>query len=266
MKGGTGAYTIIRAIERTDALDLLTDHPRTFGTILALMGPYLQIMGTQIYVRHPEQDALIAFHTDAEPSVHQKPNPENRVNLENPDHFSSQPFLHRTRAIFPAYREATNTRSRQTPSRKPRNRQRRFRLYDEKCESTNHIRRTPCEQQKTAKIVGRTQGKTSFGIMEAVTAPEYAQIQPSGEREGSTREHLVEPLTNYFVGRVTQDVLAGNSRIGVITTAVNRQASRQSRKCRKRQRRFRITQRHVNPPTNLSERLANNRKADWIGI
>ena len=75
-----------------------------------------------------------------------------------------------------------------------------------------------------AKIVGRTQGKTSFGIMEAVTAPEYAQIQPS-EREGSTREHLVEPLTNYFVGRVTQDVLAGNSRIGVITTAVNRQAS-----------------------------------------
>ena len=30
-------------------------------------------------------------------------------------------------------------------------------------------------------------------------------------------------------------------------------------KCRNRQRRFRITQRHVNPPTNLSERLANNR-------
>ena len=31
------------------------------------------------------------------------------------------------------------------------------------------------------------------------------------------------------------------------------------KECRKRQRRFRITQRHVNPPTNLSERLANNR-------
>ena len=76
-----------------------------------------------------------------------------------------------------------------------------------------------------AKIVGRTQGKTSFGIMEAVTAPEYAQIRLSGEEEGSTREHLIEPLTNYFVGRVTQDVLAGNSRIGIITTAVNRQAA-----------------------------------------
>ena len=66
---GKGAYTIIRAIERTDALDLLTDHPRTFGTILSLMGPYLQIMGTQIYVRHPDVDALIGFHTDAGPSL-----------------------------------------------------------------------------------------------------------------------------------------------------------------------------------------------------
>ena len=66
---GKGAYTIIRAIERTDALDPLTDHPHTFGTILSLMGPYLQIMGTQIYVRHPDVDALMGFHTDAGPSL-----------------------------------------------------------------------------------------------------------------------------------------------------------------------------------------------------
>ena len=44
---GKGAYTIIRSIELTDALDPLTDHPHTFGTILSLMGPYLQIMGTK---------------------------------------------------------------------------------------------------------------------------------------------------------------------------------------------------------------------------
>ena len=37
-KFGKGAYTIIRAIEQTDALDPLTDHPNTFGAILALMG------------------------------------------------------------------------------------------------------------------------------------------------------------------------------------------------------------------------------------
>ena len=36
---GRGAFTIIRAIERTAALDVLTDHPNIFGTILALMGP-----------------------------------------------------------------------------------------------------------------------------------------------------------------------------------------------------------------------------------
>lgn len=66
---GKGAYTIIRAIERTDALDPLTDHQQTFGTILSLMGPYLQIMGTQIYVRHPDEEALMGFHTDAGPSL-----------------------------------------------------------------------------------------------------------------------------------------------------------------------------------------------------
>lgn len=81
-----------------------------------------------------------------------------------------------------------------------------------------------------AKIVGRTQGGTSFGIMEAVTAPEYAQIEETGlpariEETGDRREHLIEPLTNYFVGRINQDVLKGNSRVGVITTAVNRQSS-----------------------------------------
>ena len=72
-----------------------------------------------------------------------------------------------------------------------------------------------------AKIVGRTNSNTSFGIMEAVTAPEYAQIQQKDKRS----DYLVEPLTNYFVGRMSQDILAGNSRVGLMTTAVNRQAS-----------------------------------------
>ena len=72
-----------------------------------------------------------------------------------------------------------------------------------------------------AKIVGRTNSNTSFGIMEAVTAREYAQIKEKGKH----RDYLVEPLTNYFVGRVTQDILEGNSRVGLMTTAVNRQAS-----------------------------------------
>ena len=72
-----------------------------------------------------------------------------------------------------------------------------------------------------AKIVGRTNSNTSFGIMEVVTAREYAQVK----EKGKNRDYLVEPLTNYFVGRVTQDILEGNSRVGLMTTAVNRQAS-----------------------------------------
>lgn len=74
---GRGAFTIIRAIERTDALDILTDHPKIFGTILSLMGPYLQIMGTQVYIRHPSDAPLIGFHTDAGPSMQQiHPHPQ----------------------------------------------------------------------------------------------------------------------------------------------------------------------------------------------
>lgn len=76
-----------------------------------------------------------------------------------------------------------------------------------------------------AKIVGRTQGGTSFGIMEAVTAPEYARIHKVVDGKKVQSEHLIEPLTNYFVGRINQDVLKGNSRLGLIATSVNRQNS-----------------------------------------
>ena len=41
------------------------------------MGPYLQIMGTQIYTRHPSDDPLLGFHTDAGPSLQQiHPHPQ----------------------------------------------------------------------------------------------------------------------------------------------------------------------------------------------
>ena len=76
-----------------------------------------------------------------------------------------------------------------------------------------------------AKIVGKTFGNTHFGVMEAVTAPEYAQIEERINGEKIERDFLVEPLTNYYVGRINQDVLKGNSVIGLIMTAVNRQDS-----------------------------------------
>ena len=73
-----------------------------------------------------------------------------------------------------------------------------------------------------AKIVGRTEGGTSFGIMEAVTSPEHAQVEKTVNGKKVQSDHLVEPLTNYFVGRLKQSVLKGNSTVGLIATAVNR--------------------------------------------
>ena len=67
--GPSGSYTIVQAIERTAGLDALIDHPGTFPTIVGLMGPYLQLMGTQIYVRPAGRRADFRWHTDAGPSL-----------------------------------------------------------------------------------------------------------------------------------------------------------------------------------------------------
>ena len=67
----SGSYTIVQAIWRTAGLDDLIDHPGTFPTIMGLMGPYLQLMGTQIYVRPAGREADFRWHTDAGRSLQQ---------------------------------------------------------------------------------------------------------------------------------------------------------------------------------------------------
>jgi hypothetical protein len=70
-----------------------------------------------------------------------------------------------------------------------------------------------------AKLSGRTRSGWSLGILDAVTAGEDARyIDGSGARVTSP----VEPLTNYFVGRVRKDLRGGNSTVGLIGTAVSR--------------------------------------------
>lgn len=68
------------------------------------------------------------------------------------------------------------------------------------------------------KLTGKTEGKTAFGLLQAITAPEDAVIGIGAARD----EFRVEPLTNYLVGRVRQDVLDGTSGVGLFTSAVNR--------------------------------------------
>jgi hypothetical protein len=69
-----------------------------------------------------------------------------------------------------------------------------------------------------AKFSGKTKNGWSIGVLESVTGKEFAEIDTNGERS----KELVEPLTNYFVGRLQKDFNNRNSYIGGIFTATNR--------------------------------------------
>jgi hypothetical protein len=69
-----------------------------------------------------------------------------------------------------------------------------------------------------AKLTGKNKKGFSWGLMESVTAKEYAEIDSLGYK----REQLVEPMTNYFAMRAQQDIAKGNTLIGGMFTATNR--------------------------------------------
>ena len=69
-----------------------------------------------------------------------------------------------------------------------------------------------------AKITGRTSKGFTIGILDALTARENARVDISGTR--LTKE--VEPLTNYFVGRLKKDFNHGNLVLGGMATSVYR--------------------------------------------
>ena len=67
------------------------------------------------------------------------------------------------------------------------------------------------------KLSGKTGGRTAFGLLNAVTGREEVLV----EQADTVRRHVeVEPVTNYLVGRVQQDLLT-NSTAGAEVTAVN---------------------------------------------
>ncbi len=74
-----------------------------------------------------------------------------------------------------------------------------------------------------AKFSGKTKNGWSIGVLESITAKEYADIAmvEDGEVIGR-REEVVEPLTNYFVGRLQKDFNERNTFVGGIFTATNR--------------------------------------------
>jgi hypothetical protein len=69
------------------------------------------------------------------------------------------------------------------------------------------------------KLTGKTKNGLSLGFAEVLTARMQAEIDTLGGRMTET----VEPLTNYFVGRVQKDINNGNTLLGGIFTSTNRE-------------------------------------------
>ncbi|MGE0078189.1 MAG: DUF5916 domain-containing protein [Bacteroidales bacterium] len=69
------------------------------------------------------------------------------------------------------------------------------------------------------KITGRTNNGMSVGFLETVTANSYARIDSIGKRNAQ----IVEPLTNYTVGSLRQELNNGNTIVSGMLTSTNRQ-------------------------------------------
>jgi hypothetical protein len=73
-----------------------------------------------------------------------------------------------------------------------------------------------------AKVTGRTPTGWSLGFLDALTAEETARY---ADADQARNEAVVEPVTNYLVGRLRRQVRGGETRFGVIGTAVHRSLS-----------------------------------------
>ena len=70
-----------------------------------------------------------------------------------------------------------------------------------------------------AKVTGRVGEGLSVGLINAVTGREYA---PYVDAAGVDGRSVLEPTTNYLAGRLRRDTRNGETQLGVIATAVNR--------------------------------------------
>ena len=69
------------------------------------------------------------------------------------------------------------------------------------------------------KLTGKTRSGWSTGVLDAVTAREMADF---ADVSGARGRSEVEPLSNYFVGRLRREMREGNTVVGSLLTAVNR--------------------------------------------
>jgi hypothetical protein len=74
------------------------------------------------------------------------------------------------------------------------------------------------------KLSGKTSNGWSVGLLEGLTAREYATVADT--LTGMRHTDEVEPLTSYFVGRAKRDFREGATTLGVLTTATHRDLDR----------------------------------------
>ena len=72
------------------------------------------------------------------------------------------------------------------------------------------------------KLTGRTSGAWSIGALNSLTARESAPVALD-DSAGTRSTRIVEPLTNYFAGRVAKDLRGGATVFKVMGTSVYRQ-------------------------------------------
>ena len=95
----------------------------------------------------------------------------------------------------------------------------RYPQYYPETASTEYVKMPEASTILTAlKLSGKTKRGLSIGILESTTANEKAEIDNNGIR----RKESVEPLTNYFVARLQKDFNKGETTLGGMFTAVNR--------------------------------------------
>jgi len=79
-----------------------------------------------------------------------------------------------------------------------------------------------------SKFTGKTQRKTSFGVVHALTSSENTRISTIVNSTEVIRDFRVEPLTNFLLSRIMQDFRQGNSQIGIMATSVIRKGGHEA--------------------------------------
>lgn len=73
------------------------------------------------------------------------------------------------------------------------------------------------------KIMGKSNSGLSFGIIESVTDKEYGTWEYEDDNDSTiSKQILLEPLTNYFIGRIQKPVFNKISNLGLMVTDVRR--------------------------------------------